>query len=254
VAGTVRPLPPEPPRPNQRPEPAAVIETLDAETTDPWKLIAFVEMGTNRPPHVLFDLACFYSLASYFNKATKRLLDAVRDFPKLQRPALVEAAAQDPTLEALRSTVPNLFAKLQTMVRPPDAPPDRELDKQAARFDRDREALDWFESQGWTVSWADPKSGLSLIGERDEEVVLVKAVAQPPDDGNQALNELLGAREQSRTAYPGDKPIRTAMIFAATAPLTEAQIEAATNRRVDVYREETEQTFVKLGAADGDGS
>jgi hypothetical protein len=140
------------------------------------------------------------------------------------------------------------------MVRPPDAPRDRELDKQAAQFDRDREALDWLDSQGWTVCWADPKSGLSLVGERAEEVLFVKAFAQPPDDGNQALDELLGAREQSRTAYPGDKPIRTAMIFADTLPLTEAQIEAATNRRVDVYREDTEETFVKLGAADGEGT
>lgn len=123
VASTVRPFPePEPSWLDQHPDPDGVRAELDAETINPWLLIAFVEHGDNRPPASLYNLACFYTRTYDLGTAAKRLIAAARETVPAERRALINVASRDPTLEPLRLKRPGIIAKLREMVAP--AAPD----------------------------------------------------------------------------------------------------------------------------------
>jgi tetratricopeptide (TPR) repeat protein len=198
-------------RPANRPTRAEVLNALEAEPIDPATLIAFVEMGPNRPPGVLFDLACFYSNAGDFRRATKRLVRALRDTPRTQREGLVDGVQSDPTLAALRERLPGIVPKLRTIISKDIAHDETDL---AAEFDAECGAFDHFESRGWEVDWDHPdESGFNLRGKRDGEWLLVKIVRVDPADNAQVLiDTVVGARTRFCDEHPDKEIVHVALV------------------------------------------
>jgi tetratricopeptide (TPR) repeat protein len=222
--------------PDKPPKRGEVVAMLKAKTIDPWILIAFVENSSNRSTDTYYNLGCFYSMRGDFKSATERLLTAVRETQRSGRMALVEGVKIDPTLAPLRARLPVFLLKLE-------AAADEKLsnDKpEVAQFDLERQVIQWFESQGWNMDWADSEAGFTLIGRRDEETLLalVKSISVSQSD----VNALIGARTRFHRCNPSGGLVNTALIAPTDKLPPDASdrevvmaVAIARNNEIDVY-------------------
>jgi tetratricopeptide (TPR) repeat protein len=213
VAGTVVPPPDRPAGRMTPPERTEIRASLKAGNPDPWKLISYIEHGASRPPATLFNLACFYTRAGDFSRASRRLLSAVRETQRQERPSLVRVALTDSILRPLLRRRPGLEAKLYEMlVAPPELDNAQEL---AKHFDRQDHAMVHFRSEGWDVKWEGDSSGFDLQASKDAERMLISLLIK---NGN--CNSISNAIDRLRQHHrdldgvkvllvvpPGDYPI-----------------------------------------------
>lgn len=177
------PLPPRPADwpPTERPASEAIIAGLGEAPADqaaplakidPWPLIAFVEQGPNRPPAVLFNLACFYTRACDLTTAPERLLDAVRDTPPPERQALAAVAQKDPALAPLLIRRPGTMALVRQILDPETEARDGD-EALIAGFERQSQIRDELVSDHWDVRWVVDRPDLAFIASRDDKWLLV---------------------------------------------------------------------------------
>jgi tetratricopeptide (TPR) repeat protein len=194
VASTVNPLPdPEANWFDQHPDSGDVRAQLDAQTIDPWLLIAFVEHGDNRPPALLYNLACFYTRSYDLGTAAKRLIASVRETLPAERQALIDVASHDPTLEPLRVKRPGMIAKLREMVAP--AVPDESAEELRQGFDRQDRVCRSLQSAGWTVQWDADDSRFDLKASRGGQLRVVE-FAPPQRLGRNEVQATIGGLTQ----------------------------------------------------------
>jgi len=193
--------------PEGRPSRGDILAALRQDAIDPWILIAFVERGSTRATNTLYNLGCFYASIGDFNRAAARVITAVCETQRSERQALAAVATLDPILEGLRERLPAFIPKLEALAA---TSPKAEDASRVAEFDRERQVMDWLESQGWKMNWAEVKSGFDLIGEGSNEVLAVVVKETPPSIED--LDTLSGAMSRFAREHPNAPSIRGMLI------------------------------------------
>lgn len=235
IASTVQAFPePEANWLDQNPDSKAVRLEFDAETINPWLLIAFVEHGESRPPASLYNLACFYTRTYDLGTGAKRLLAAVRETMPAERQGLINVASRDPTLEPLRLKRPGIVAKLSEMVAPADPDPDAaELSQQFDRQDRVCRSL---QSEGWIVRWEPVGSRFDQRASRNGHVLLVE-FAGPARLGQNEVQATIGGLAKFKHDHPGAANAQAWVIIAPAAENPDSDLADAQELGVHVWRD-----------------
>lgn len=185
-----------PPAPAQgsgaRPDRPALIAVLESETIDPWPLVAYVERGEHLTPSAHFDLACFYTRAGAYAKASERLRRAIRETAAPERTVLIDVARRDPTLIALRKVRPGLIPKLDRDLTQAELSPDQAT--LVDEFDLQSRVYEKLVHDGLLVTWEQPSSAFSFRARRDGEVLLVVHLSRRKSLTEAKLTELIGGK------------------------------------------------------------
>jgi tetratricopeptide (TPR) repeat protein len=236
VACTVDPIPAAPRQtPDGRPKRAEILTALDATPIDPWPLITYVEMGENRTPNALFDLACFYASTGDVTKAVKRLQAAVRDTLVPERKGLIDVARRDPTLTSLRDARPGLIAKLEKLFLP-TVELDEDSEALVKNFDLQSCVYQEAVAQGWNVTWMAPTSRFTLLATKDEECRLIELASTKDVLSEDDIAKTLGGLTMFREDNPDKATARALIVVPAGAPVPAVDHENAERRGVDVRR------------------
>jgi tetratricopeptide (TPR) repeat protein len=212
LAGTVSPLPEQPPEwPATRPTREAVAASLTGSQIDPWQLIAYVEKGPNRPPETQFNLACFYTRAGDLTTAAKRLLHAVRETQRQERQRLVDVALLDPVLKPLLDKRPGLKAKLYEMVD--GQAPFADADALARHYDRQDRTISHFQSLGYAVNWNVDTKDIDLTASKESQVLLIRTPGPAPS--RDSVASASGMVRTFEKEHPDAKHIKTSMVLPA---------------------------------------
>jgi tetratricopeptide (TPR) repeat protein len=193
------------PRPDDWPTKEVTIEAVRAEIAragddssqpiDPWPLVAFVESGTNQPPAVRFNLACYYARTHDLVTASDWLLTAVRETPPQERLGLVDVAKKDPALDALRAKRPGIVPELEAMLEPPpkrDAAAQQQAERLIGDFELQSSVAKQLRSEGYEVTWTSVDSSFAMSATKDSRWILVEfASTQPLTD--KAIEATIGA-------------------------------------------------------------
>jgi tetratricopeptide (TPR) repeat protein len=225
--------------PSKRPDRDQVIATLKANTINPYLLIAFVELGSNRSTDTSYNLACFYTIRNEFNEATQRLLEAIRETKTEARKGLVERSKQDPTLAPLFKRLPALLLKLEAAAGAKLSEGDS---AEVAQFNLERTAIELFELEGWSMGWADAHAEFTLLGRRAEGEVLI-ALVKGSTISSADVNALVVARTtQAQDASDGEASVHLVLIApddqlppVTTDPDVSTAISSAETHAVEVY-------------------
>jgi tetratricopeptide (TPR) repeat protein len=237
VALAAEPVPPAPPQGSDgRPGRRALIEVLEAETIDPWPLVAYVEKGEHLTPSAHFDLACFYANAGAYAKATERLQRAIRETAPPERMVLIDVAKRDPTLDSLRDVRPGLIPKFardfaQVRLDPEEARLVEEFDLQSRVYEKLVDA-------GWSVTWEQPLSPFSFRAQRDGEILLVVQTSGHEPFTMAKLNEVIGLRTTFAEDAAKDGIASTVGVLLMLHPdaRQECDVDEARQRGVDIQR------------------
>ena len=234
LAGTVSPLAPRPAAwPVARPTREQLAAALAANQVDPWQLIAYVELGANRPPETQFNLACFYTRAGDFTTASKRLLRAVRETERQERQRLVDVSLIDPILAPLLEKRPGLKAKLYEMVDA-DAPfPD--ADELIQHYDLQDRTISHFQSLGWSVKWDVDTKDIDLTASKDSQTRLIRLPGLKPT--GQTVEAVFGVMQSFEEQHPDVKHVKASMVLPAIGNYPEDEIAAARDRGFEVLQD-----------------
>lgn len=208
LAGTVSPLPP----PSEdwlaaRPAREDVHASLARKKVDPWQLIAYVELGTNRPAATQFNLACFYTRAGDLTAAAKRLLRAVRETQRQERGSLVAVATTDPVLRPLMQMRPGIKAKLHLMLDTDEQ--FNGLDDLLRHFERQDRTMSHYNAQGFMVSWGLDMCGADLTASKKSERLLIRLLGR--DANGDTLDAVYGMVAWFRDRNP-DLDVKAAVV------------------------------------------
>ncbi len=236
VAGTASPIPSRPDGWSQgaRPSVDQVRATLTSQTIDPWRLIAFVEKGPSRPPATLYNLACFYTRYHDYTTASKRLLHAVRETQRQERPSLVKVALGDPVLAPLLAKRPGITAKLYEMLD--DAPPVEDADLMREYFDRQDHAVSHFESIGWTLTWKVDAPGFDVLGAKESALSFIRVVGAQAS-AEDTVASIVGQITMFRDAHPDAADVRASLVISTESDVEPADLDIARAQQIEILRD-----------------
>ena len=234
LAGTASPLAPRPAGwPGERPTREEISASLAADRIDPWQLIAYVELGPNRPPETQFNLACFYTRAGDLTTASKRLLRAVRETQLQERQRLVDVALIDPVLRPLLEKRPGLKAKLYEMV---DAEaPFADADELTQHFDLQDRTISHFQSLGWSVMWNVDTKDIDLTASKDSQLLLIRLPGLKPT--GETVDAVFGVVRSFEQQHPDVKHVKASMVIPAVSTYPADEIAAARDRGLEVLQD-----------------
>jgi tetratricopeptide (TPR) repeat protein len=234
LAGTVSPLPLRPAGwPGERSGRADISAALKANGVDPWQLIAYVEMGPNRPPETQFNLACFYTRAGDLTTASKRLLRAVRETQRQERQRLVDVALIDPVLSPLLEKRPGLKAKLYEMVDAEAPFPD--TDELTEHFDLQDRTISHFQSLGWSVKWSVDMKDIDLTASKDSQLLLIRLPGPKPS--GETVDAVFGVVQLFEQQHPDIKHVKASVVIPAGNEYPATAIAAARDRGLEVLKD-----------------
>lgn len=245
LAGTVMPLPQRPEGwPGERPTRADLIASLAANVVDPWQLIAYVELGHNRPPETEFNLACFYTRAGDLTTASKRLLRSVRETQRQERQRLVDAALIDPVLAPLLQKRPGFKAKLYEMLDATAPFPD--VDALTEHFDRQDRTISHFQGLGFNVAWDVDTKDIDLTASKDSQTLLIRLPG--PTRTGDTLHGVFTGMQSFEEQHPNLKNVKASMIIPAITDYPAEALAAAQELGLEVIKD-TGHGFESVDAA-----
>jgi tetratricopeptide (TPR) repeat protein len=218
---------------DRRPRREEVHASLRADTIEPWDLIAYVELGSNRPPEAQYNLACFYTRVGDLTTASRRLLRAVRETQRQERQRLIDATLRDPVLTPLLEKRPGLKGKLYEMVDTPAPLPD--MEQLAQHFDLQDRTISHFQSLGWNVDWSVDTKDIDMTASKDSQTLLIRLPG--PKSSGETVDAMFGVVRMYEQQHPDVKHVKASMVIPAVTSYPADAIAAARNRGLEVLQD-----------------